>query len=428
VSSERVARIETLYQAARTRTPVARAAFLAEACGSDDELRREVESLLQQDGHSLGSVPSATIDHRAALVRGATMGLYRIIEPIGAGGMGEVYRAHDPKLGRDVAVKVLPRSFAADPDRRARFEREARLLAALNHPNIAQIHGLEEFGTSRALVMELVEGPTLADRIAYGRLPIAEALPIARQIADALEAAHEQGIVHRDLKPANIKVREDGTVKVLDFGLAKALEPPSGAWPDRGDSPTVTAAAMTKNGVILGTAAYMSPEQMRGQAIDKRADVWGFGCVLYELLTGHRAFLGETLSDTIAAVLERDPAWEHLTPSTPANVRRLLKRALEKEPKRRLRDIADARLDLEEIADEGGVAGTRGRDYRRARYVGWLVAGGMLVALTVTAAIAFRSLRPGGVGPLPIAFDLATPATGEPMSFALLARCVSQAS
>jgi serine/threonine protein kinase len=225
-----------------------------------------------------------------ALEPGVRVGPYQIHSAIGAGGMGEVYRARDTELGRDVAIKVLPELFAADSDRVARFQREAQLLASLNHPNIAQIYGLERAGDSRALVLELVEGPTLADRIAHGPIPVDEALPIARQVAHALEAAHEQGIIHRDLKPANIKVRPDGTVKVLDFGLAKALSNDASA-PDLSMSPTVTSPAqMTARGVILGTAAYMSPEQARGKAVDKRADIWAFGCVLYEMLTGHSAF------------------------------------------------------------------------------------------------------------------------------------------
>src|SRR5439155_14951062 len=225
-----------------------------------------------------------------ALASGTKVGPYEILSPLGVGGMGEVYRAHDTKLNRDVAIKVLLPAVANDPERIARFSREAQLLASLNHPHIAHIHGLEESSGVRALVMELVEGPTLADRIAQGPIPLAEALVIAKQVADALEAAHEQGIIHRDLKPANIKVREDGTVKVLDFGLAKALDPTASAA-NAMNSPTLSVHA-TQAGLILGTAAYMSPEQARGKAVDKRADIWAFGCVLYEMLTGRRAFEG----------------------------------------------------------------------------------------------------------------------------------------
>ena len=263
--------------------------------------------------------------------------------------MGEVYRARDTKLQRDVAIKILPEAFAHDSERLARFDREARTLASLNHPNIGQIHGLEESDGIKALVMELVEGPTLADRIAQGPIPLDEALPIAKQIAEALEAAHEQGIIHRDLKPANVKVRPDGTVKVLDFGLAKALEPASAGSTDATASPTITSPAMmTGVGVILGTAAYMSPEQAKGRAADKRSDVWAFGCVLYEMLTGARAFAGDDVSDTLAAVLRGEPDWRVLPSETPASIRRLLRRCLEKDRKRRLSDAADARLEIEE--------------------------------------------------------------------------------
>src|SRR3984893_13436137 len=233
---------------------------------------------------------------------------YRIISKLGEGGMGAVYRATDTKLNRDVAIKVIPEVFAQDPDRMARFAREAQVLASLNHPNIAAIYGVEE----RALVMELVEGPTLADRIAQGRIPIDEALPIAQHIAEALEAAHEKGIIHRDLKPANIKVRPDGTVKVLDFGLAKALDPAPTS--NMSQSPTITTPAATRTGMILGTAAYMSPEQAKGKPVDKRSDIWAFGCVLYEMLTGARAFAGEDVSDTLAAIVRGEPDWTKFPP------------------------------------------------------------------------------------------------------------------
>ena len=233
-----------------------------------------------------------------------------MVSAIGAGGMGEVYRATDTKLKRQVAIKILPLSLAADHDRLMRFQREAEVLASLNHPHIAGIYGLEETDGSQALIMELVEGEDLSQRIARGAIPLDEALPIAKQIAEALEAAHEQGIIHRDLKPANIKVRSDGTVKVLDFGLAKGMESPAGSSPSASMSPTLTTPAMTQAGVILGTAAYMAPEQARGKTVDKRADIWAFGCVLYEMLTGRAAFARDTLSETIAAVLEREPDWQ----------------------------------------------------------------------------------------------------------------------
>ncbi len=264
--------------------------------------------------------------------------------------MGEVYRARDTKLGRDVAIKILPDAFALDSERVARFSREAQVLAALNHPHIAQIYGLEESGDTRALVMELVDGETLADRIARGPIAIDEALPIARQIAEAVEAAHEQGIIHRDLKPANIKVRPDGTVKVLDFGLAKALEPAGVTGTDATASPTITSPAMTRMGVILGTAAYMSPEQAKGRQADKRCDVWAFGAVLSEMLSGQRAFKGDDVSDTLAAVLRQEIDWAALPASTPAAVRRLIARCLDRDVRRRLRDIGEARIVLDNPA------------------------------------------------------------------------------
>src|SRR5262245_29362165 len=282
-----------------------------------------------------------------SLAAGARLGPYEVLAAIGAGGMGEVYRARDTKLNRDVALKILPDAYAHDPERLARFRREAQVLAALNHPGIAQIYGLEEANGQTALVMELVPGPTLADRIARGALPLDEALPIARQIADALEAAHERGIIHRDLKPANIKVREDGTVKVLDFGLAKATDGTSTAA-DTSHSPTITSPAMTQQGVVLGTAAYMSPEQARGRPVDSRTDIWAFGCVLFEMVTGGRPFSGDDATETIAAIVKDQP---DLT-AAPRKVQRLLRRCLEKDQKRRLHDIGDA-WDLLDDASEG---------------------------------------------------------------------------
>ena len=253
-----------------------------------------------------------------ALSTGARLGVYEIGSPLGAGGMGEVYRAHDTTLGRDVALKILPENFAHDADRLARFKREAQVLASINHPHIAAIYGFEASNGLPALVMELIEGPTLADRIAKGPIPLDDALPIAKQIAEALEAAHEHGIIHRDLKPANIQVRPDGTVKVLDFGLAKAMDPPTSS-PGVSQSPTIMSPAMTQAGVILGTAAYMSPEQARGQTVDKRTDIWAFGCVLFEMLRGRRAFPGDTPTELVAKILEREPDWSALPVGTPAS-------------------------------------------------------------------------------------------------------------
>jgi eukaryotic-like serine/threonine-protein kinase len=297
-----------------------------------------------------------------ALTPGSRLGAYEIVAAIGAGGMGEVYRAHDTRLERHVAIKVLPPAFASDPERLARFEREARSLAALNHPNIAGIHGVEESGGTRALVMELVEGDDLSKRIARGPVALDEALAIAKQIADALEAAHDQGIVHRDLKPANVKVRDDGTVKVLDFGLAKALsatgDDVSGvSVASLQDSPTLAGPA-TALGVILGTAAYMAPEQAKGKRVDRRVDIWAFGCVLYEMLTGEAPWRGETVTDVIAGVVTREPDWRLLPDTTPLAVQRLLRRCLEKDPRRRLRHIGDAALDIEEVLAGTPDAGT----------------------------------------------------------------------
>jgi serine/threonine-protein kinase len=290
---------------------------------------------------------------------GKTVAHYKIVEKIGAGGMGEVWRAGDSKLGRDVALKMLPPVFAQDAERMARFQREAKVLASLNHPNIAAIYGLEEVDDARFLVLELVDGPTLADRMAQGRLPVSEALGIAQQIAEAVENAHESGVIHRDLKPANVKLTADGRVKVLDFGLAKALEDPTTSSPEAtisDASPTLSptlsspiTGALTGANVILGTAAYMSPEQARGQAVDKRSDIWSFGVVLFEMLTGQRHFDGETVSDTLAAVLRKQPDWELLTDDVPAPIRRLLRRCLERKAKNRLRDIGDARIVIGEV-------------------------------------------------------------------------------
>src|SRR5437016_6136021 len=275
------------------------------------------------------------------LTLGNRLGPYEIFAPIGAGGMGEVYRARDTKLGRDIALKVLPESFAHDAERMARFEREAQVLASLNHPHIATIHGLEGSNGVRALVMELVEGPTLAERIGGRPRPLDEALPIARQIAEGLEYAHEKGVIHRDLKPANVKLTADGNVRILDFGLAKALEAPAPAG-NPSISPTLMLSG-TQAGVILGTAAYMAPEQARGAVGDKRADIWAFGVVLYEMLSGKQPFAGETVSDTLAAVLRAEPPWDVI----PRAMRRLVRRCLDKNPKRRLGDIGEARAVIE---------------------------------------------------------------------------------
>jgi len=318
-----------------------------------------------------------------ALSSGTHVGSYEILSAIGAGGMGEVYRAHDRKLGRDVAIKVLPEAFARDAERMARFQREAKVLASLDHPNIASIYGLEDSGGTRALVMQLVEGPTLADRIKAGPIPVDEAVRIARQIADALEYAHERGIIHRDLKPANVKVTNDDAVKVLDFGLAKALESDPSAI-DISTSPTISRMA-TMQGVLLGTAAYMSPEQAKAKPVDRRADIWAFGCVLYEMLTGKIAFRGDTVTDTLASVIKEEPDWSQLPAAAPTRVRVLLQRCLQKDPKQRLRDIGDARISLDEVlsgAPDASLAGAAGIPvpfWRQAK-LAWAVAGAFAIA------------------------------------------------
>ncbi len=330
---------------------------------------------------------------------GRTIAHYTVTEKLGAGGMGEVYRARDERLGRDVALKVLPETFASDPNRLERFRREAHLLASLSHPNIAAIHGLEEADGVRCLVLELVEGETLEEKIARGPLPLEEALGIARQTADALEAAHEKGVIHRDLKPGNVKVTPAGQVKLLDFGLAKAFEGDQPAA-SLGTSPTLTAAA-TRAGVILGTAAYMSPEQARAKVVDRRADIWAFGVVLYEMLTGRQAFPGETVSDTLAALLKTEPDWSALPAETPAQVLRLLRRCLQKDPRQRLQSIADARLEIEEAqaapaAPEIAVAAVAPTLPAWRRSLPW--AAGLAAGALITGVVLWQ-LRPAAQPP-----------------------------
>ena len=349
--------LERICQAALERSATDRARFLVEACGGDAVLRSEVESLLAQTGAAssfletpvLAAAAQAMGAAGSALAVGQQIGPYTIRSPLGSGGMGEVYRARDATLGREVAIKVLPSLFTSDSERLRRFEREARLLASLNHPNIATIHGVETVDGVHALVLELVEGEGLDERLRDNRagLPLGEALMIARQIAEALEAAHDKGVIHRDLKPANIRIRPDGVVKVLDFGLAKAVAP-ADSPADGSQLPTRTVG--TQAGAILGTATYMSPEQARGQAVDTRTDIWAFGCVLYEMLTGSRVFAGHTSAESLAEVLKTDPDWSRLPAQTPENIRRLLDRCLRKERSRRLKDVADARLEIDDLS------------------------------------------------------------------------------
>ncbi len=371
---------------------------------------------------------------------GTRLGPYEVVGSLGAGGMGEVYRARDSKLNRDVAIKVLLPAVANDPDCLARFSREAQVLALLNHPNIAAIYGLEEgpadhlrqgFGGQEAghhtsaLVMELVEGPTLADRLATGALPLDEVLAIAKQIAEALLAAHEAGVIHRDLKPANIKVRPDGTVKVLDFGLAKALDPTGGSSANAMNSPTLSVHG-TQMGVILGTAAYMAPEQARGRVVDRRADIWAFGVVLFEMLTGKRAFDGDDISITLASVLKDDLNWTALPADLPTPVRRLLRRCLEKDPKRRLSSIGDARLELDDAsappAEDRAVISApvvAAAAPRSRPLVPWIVAG--LAAVVAATAVAFWAPWRATVDPPKASFEVQTnsPGVTTPLMIAL---------
>ena len=400
MSADRQRQIAELCQAALARNASDRAAFLREACAGDEALKKEVESLLRYEGTGAHFLERPAVEEVARLVSshpgssvdlaGTRLGAYQIEARIGAGGMGEVYRARDTKLGRDVAIKVLPPEFTRSADRRARFEREARLLAALNHPHIAQVYGFEESEGTAGLVMELVPGDTLDTLIPPRGIRPAHALVIARQICDALEAAHEKGIVHRDLKPTNIKVTPDGVVKVLDFGLAKA------SASDVGNEarPPIGTSDATNQGVILGTATYMSPEQARGQSVDKRTDIWAFGCVLYELLTGRRAFAGDSMTDTLAHVIEREPDWSALPETTPDVIRRLLERCLRKDVRQRLRDIADARMEIDD-AIAAPAAATRhapaAGDQSPGRSRRWALIGG--IAATVLAAAVFIAWR-----------------------------------
>ncbi len=333
-----------------------------------------------------------------SLAVGMRIGSFQIVGPIGAGGMGEVYRARDTKLGRDVALKILPATFAADPERLARFEREARMLASLNHPHIAQIHGFEEGQALapdappvRALIMELVEGEDLAHRLTRGPIPMREAIAIAQQIAEALAAAHELGVIHRDLKPANVRIRDDGTVKLLDFGLAKPTDAGSGLFDAALDnSPTISSPAITGRGVILGTAAYMAPEQAKGKLVDKCADVWALGVVLYEMLSGRRPFRGSDSTEVIAQILEREPDWSTLPRETPPHVRRILQRCLQKDPRRRMRDCGDVMLELGESVTETSASSSSSWQLRTA------AAGIAGIALGVAAALLGGAMRVPG--------------------------------
>jgi Tol biopolymer transport system component/tRNA A-37 threonylcarbamoyl transferase component Bud32 len=399
--SERWHHAERLFHAALGRDRRERPAFLRDACQGDDVLRSEVESLLLFERDAEGFMQGSAFEIAAARIKpdapvsGERLGPYEIGALIGAGAMSDVYRARDTTLGRDVAIKVLPDVFTADVDRRSRFEREARVLASLNHPHIAAIYGFEQRDGIYALVLELVTGETLADRLRAGPLPIPEALRFAQQIAAALDAAHEKGIVHRDLKPSNIMLTPDGVAKVLDFGLAKAE---AEEWALAGGDET-------REGLIVGTAVYMSPEQARGRRVDKRTDIWAFGCLLWAMLTGQAPFAGDTLSDIIAGVLDREPPWSMLPAQTPPSVRRLLQRCLDKDPKLRLRDIADARFELEDSTRTPFPLFTS----KRREAIAWTAAAVCLLVLGITGYITGRQpARAGGVA----RFHLSPPGDG----------------
>ena len=396
MTPERHQRVGELYHAALAMAEEERTTFLENHCAGDADLLREVQSLLTAHRQAGDFIAAPALAAGSSWSVGQRFAHYEVLALLGVGGMGEVYRARDRQLGRDVAIKVLPRLFATDPERRIRFEREARLLASLNHPHIGAIYGFEVRDGAPALVLELVDGDTLAERIARGPIAISEALHVAHQIVEALEAAHANGIIHRDLKPANIKITAAGVVKVLDFGLAKAVIGETTVV-DQSQSPTLTVNG-TRDGVILGTAAYMSPEQARGKPVDKQSDVWAFGCVLYEMLTGRSAFGGDTISDTIAAILGREPEWSSL--KTPASLRRVLQRCLDKDPRRRFHDIADVRIEIEDVMS--GAAGTsaeatgaRARTVNAwRRPVGLLGSAAAVVALVVVGALTW-SLQNG---------------------------------
>jgi eukaryotic-like serine/threonine-protein kinase len=414
--AERWPRVKEIFHSALGRAPQEREDFIRQACREDTALRQEVESLLaaHADAEGFAEVPAIAAlagaarftgaDHTPALTAGTELGPYTVVGPLDTGAMGEVYRARDSRLARDVAVKVLPSALSADAERITRLEREARLLAALNHPHIATVHSLERSDGICALVMELIEGPTLAEHLESRPLTITRALEIAREISEALEAAHEKGIVHRDLKPANIKLTASGSVKILDFGLAKAVGPDDA---EAGGLPI-------REGLIAGTPAYMSPEQARGERLDQRSDIWAFGCVLYEMLARRRAFGGATISETLAAIPEGEPDWSEIPASVPDGIRRLLRRCLEPDPKRRLRHIGDARIEIEDAtAQKVDHAPPGGRS--RALFGG--LAAGLLAGLAI--ALSVLVLRPGPDPAEERVVDITTPGAFDPTAFAL---------
>ena len=421
MTPERAHDVERICEDALERPAVERSAFVATACDGDSELRREVERLLAHEHAALTFLETPALAHSAfsaasppphGLAVGQKIGTYTIVSSLGAGGMGEVYRARDSMLRRDVAIKVLPPLFANDPDRLARFEREAHVLAGLNHPNIATIYGVEQAEGLRALVLEVVEGETLEERLRrLSRLPLGESLALARQIAEALEAAHDHNIVHRDLKPANIKIRPDGVVKVLDFGLALAVAPPA----DDGRPPHVNGppADRTQEGVVLGTPTYMSPEQVQGQRADRRSDIWAFGAIVYEMLAGQPAVGGQSTVEVMSNVLTTEPDWSALPSDTPPIVLSLLRRTLQKEPGRRLRDVADARFQIEEALNGPFVAAAPAVPHRERLL--WL--SGLAVAVII--ALSLWSTREQNPDAAELRLDVTTPPTTRPHAIAI---------
>ena len=388
-------RVKLVLEGALALDGAEQSAYLAEACGGDTTLRAEVERLLSARGgaHRFLETPALLLDDRALDddQSGRVVGSYHLLSRLGAGGMGEVYRARDTRLNRDVAIKVLPNAFATNAERLARFKREAQLLASLNHPNIGSIYGFEDSGKVHALVLELVEGPTLADRIADGAVPLDETLRIARQIVEAVDAAHQHRIIHRDLKPANIKLRPDGTVKVLDFGLAKALDLDAPASASKAIEPDLSGLPAAGARLILGTASYMSPEQALGKPVDKRCDIWAFGCVLYEMITGRRPFEGESVTEILAHIIEREADFDRVPGSTPASIRRLLRRCLEKDPRKRIPDIGVARIEIEDAMMSPIDVESLGKRASSLR-IGqpWLIGTALVVGLAIGALVYSR--------------------------------------